>query len=122
MGPSTRVWATDWNGDGWQDLVVGDSTSIVSPAEGVDVNEWKRRFAKDKQEMSELTEEMQGFSPEYQAAMEKDEEPSKKIQEGMNKIQQKMMAIYERQQEYHSSESTGHVWLLIRQPPLENAN
>lgn len=117
MGPSTRVWATDWNGDGWQDLVVGDSTSIVSPAEGVDAKEWKRRLAEDEQEMNELNEEMQEYLPEYQAAMEKGEQPSKKIQGFIQKISEKMQAVYQRQQEYQSSQSTGHVWLLIRQPP-----
>lgn len=30
MGRSTRVWATDWNGDGLLDLLVGDSATLVS--------------------------------------------------------------------------------------------
>ena len=30
MAQSTRVWATDWNGDGLLDLLVGDSTTLVS--------------------------------------------------------------------------------------------
>jgi len=28
MGRSTRVWATDWNGDGQLDLLVGDNSSL----------------------------------------------------------------------------------------------
>ena len=36
---STRVWVDDLNGDGKLDLLIGDSVSLMYPAEGVDEDE-----------------------------------------------------------------------------------
>ena len=50
MGPSTRIWATDFNKDGVLDLLVGDSTSIVTPKEGLTKEgmEGKKRFPSER--------------------------------------------------------------------------
>src|SRR5712691_2430171 len=42
--PSTRIWATDWNGDGLLDLLVGDCATITNPKEGLDAAEYARRL------------------------------------------------------------------------------
>ncbi len=35
MGGSTRVWATDFNSDGWLDLLIGDCSSVMELKDGV---------------------------------------------------------------------------------------
>jgi FG-GAP-like repeat len=114
MGPSTRAWATDWNGDGLLDLLIGDNTTIVSPASGVDEATWKKRRGEDDAEMARASAKMQEFMPEYQAAMEKGEQPSEDVQAKMNAVNEEIQAIYSRRKDYQQSKSTGHVWLLIR--------
>ncbi|MGH7138536.1 MAG: FG-GAP repeat domain-containing protein, partial [Pirellulales bacterium] len=42
---SMRVWAADVNGDGKLDLLVGDSVTLVSPANGLSEEEFKKKFA-----------------------------------------------------------------------------
>ncbi|MFK8112427.1 MAG: FG-GAP repeat domain-containing protein [Rubripirellula sp.] len=116
MGASTRVWATDWNGDGWLDLLVGDNTAILSPAEGIAEAEWKRRRSANDEAMQAVSEEMDEFLPEYEAAMEKGEELSAATQKKVDALQQKMQKIWAERSEFQTSASTGHVWLLIRKP------
>src|SRR5262249_2477171 len=42
---STRVWVADVNGDGKLDLLVGDCTTLVSPAQGMSDEEFKKKYA-----------------------------------------------------------------------------
>ena len=116
MGPSTRVWATDWNGDGWLDLLVGDSTSLSTPVGDISEAEWKKRRDADDQKISEISMKMQEFMPEYTAAFEKGESPPADIQTRMDKLNAEMQKVYQKRSEYQKSESTGHVWLIIRKP------
>jgi hypothetical protein len=116
LGPATRVWATDWNGDGWQDLVIGDRTAIVSPAKGTDVDQWQQRRAADDKKLAALMEEMQPMMTKYQEAAEKGEELPADLEERMGKLNEKAMEVYESRQKYQVAKSTGHVWLLIRKP------
>ena len=46
-GPThaTRVWVDDINSDGKLDLLVGDSVTLMSPAKGVSVKEFEKKFA-----------------------------------------------------------------------------
>jgi hypothetical protein len=120
MGPSTRVWATDWNGDGWQDLLIGDYTTINSPASGIDEVEWKQRREADDQQMAAITRKMQPLMPAYQEAAEKGEEPPEAILKQLEQLNKESMAIYNSRAEYQESKSTGHVWVLIRKPDSSN--
>ena len=112
MGPATRVWATDWNGDGLLDLLIGDNTSLVTAAEGVDLEEAQRQREADAKKMEEITKELQPLIQQYQEAAEQEEELSEKI----SKLQEQMWEIYSNRSDYQESQSTGHVWLLIRKP------
>jgi hypothetical protein len=42
---STRVWAADMNGDGKLDLLVGDSVNLITPANDLSAEEFKKKFA-----------------------------------------------------------------------------
>ena len=103
MGQSTRVWATDFNGDGLLDLLVGDCVNVVGPAEGVSVDVFKKKLAEQKQKMKEITLR--------QAELMESDEPDE-IELG--EISQQFMQLYGERDEFMTSKGTGHVWLLIR--------
>lgn len=116
MGPSTRVWANDWNGDGWLDLLVGDNTSISQPVGDMSEEEWLQRRSADDQKLAEVSVEMQEIMPQYSEALEKGEAPPDGIQEKMDQYNEQIQAIYSGRNEYQKTQATGHVWLLIRKP------
>jgi FG-GAP-like repeat len=60
---STRVWVDDVNGDGKLDLLLGDSTTLVSPAKGLSEEEFKKKSAAWQARRSKGTED---FSKLYQ--------------------------------------------------------
>lgn len=105
FAPSTRVWATDANGDGKLDLLVGDSTSIVSPQDGVDEEEFERKFAAIEKRTAEISTKMQ----ELQSKPDANPDPTE-----MSELTSEMMELYEERGKFIKSEGTGHVWLLIR--------
>jgi hypothetical protein len=65
LGPQsdTRVWADDINGDGKLDLLVGDSVSIRTPAEGLSAEE-------AEQKLKEWNEDIQAISKKYEKLFE----------------------------------------------------
>ncbi len=116
MGPSTRIWATDWNGDGWQDLLIGDKTTISRPVGNIDDDTWQQRRAADDEKIAAISAEMQEVMPEYQQALEKGEDPPEAIQAKMQEYNSKIQEIHSGRAKYQQTQSTGHVWLLIRKP------
>ncbi len=119
MGVSTRVWATDWNGDGQLDLLVGDQVTLSQPADGINQEEWKSRRKEDEAKMTKLSEEMSGFQLELQELAEAGKEPEGELAEQLQEYSKKMNEIYNARSEYDASKTTGHVWLLIRKPTTE---
>jgi len=106
MAVGTRVWAADVNGDGLMDLLVGDQSTIITPAKGVSSEEYLQMKAKEKKQMArlflrqqELTEEEKTLGPE--------------VQEKLNDI---MSEMYNSGQKNGKSEMTGFVWLILQKP------
>lgn len=100
---STRVVAADVNGDGKLDLLVGDTTSINTPAEGLTEEEcmaklvvWDKAFEK-LAESSPLIEDWDNMTPEEEAAMDA--------------FQAKMSKHYDKRAEIVDERGTGFVWL-----------
>ena len=122
MSPSTRVWATDWNGDGMLDLLVGDSANIVNAKEGVSLEEFEKRKVEYEEKMAVVSKKQEALMPEYMAAMEAGDEPDEELEEKMEKISEEFRAIYETRDEFQESRSTGFVWLLIRKPKTETVS
>src|SRR5262245_41460194 len=56
-GPNsdTRIWVDDINADGKLDLLVGDNTTLISPADKVSVEEFKGRFADWEKAVTEVS-------------------------------------------------------------------
>ena len=96
---STRIWVDDVNVDGKLDILVGDCVSLVSPAKGLSVAEYKSRQAKWQKELSEAAAAMQDTkadATERQAA-------SKQYSE-----------LYRKRSEFVTEERTGFVWLYVQ--------
>ncbi len=111
---ATRVWATDWTGDGLLDLLVGDSATIVNPKEGIDPAEYERRSKEIAERMAAVTEKQQSFMPRYQAAVEAREEPDEELTREMEKASSEFQELYNAKSEFQDSQSTGFVWLFVR--------
>ncbi len=100
-GPSgdTRVWVDDINGDGKLDILVGDSTRLVSPGEGLTEEEFPKAF--------------DDWQAEYQKLIDQfhDRNLSKKEKRAISK---KMNAHFKRQEQIVTMQSTGFVWLYLQ--------
>lgn len=119
-GPSTRVWAYDLNGDGWLDLVVGDSTSVVKPADGLSLDDFKQKEEDFLNAVAEGSEKYAKIAERYQKAreeLEDDEEIDKKLQKKYDDAREAFMDLRNSRDEWCESKMTGHVWVYIRKPP-----
>ena len=99
-GPAgnTRVWADDVNGDGKLDLLVGDSATLISPADGLSEGEFKQKFAEWTKSQQEVVAQLNSDADENKQA-----EARKRYQE-----------LYERRTEFMREDRTGFVWLYLR--------
>lgn len=95
---STRIWVDDVDSDGKLDLLVGDSVTLVSPANGLSVEEFKEQHAQWQEDFREATEA-------YRNATE-DEERQELIKEYNN--------VYQKRSTFMTEERTGFVWLYLR--------
>lgn len=117
---STRIWIDDLNGDGKFDLIVGDSTTINTPAEGVEpsevrglldkLNEENDRVYQEYDEIAQKLEKMKGDDEESESS----EEDREKLEAELEELSQKMNESYEKQAEIVSSEMTGFVWVYYQ--------
>ena len=95
---NTRVWADDVNGDGKLDLLVGDSATLISPADGLSEGEFKQKFAEWTKSQQEVVARLNSDADEKKQA-----EAQKRYQE-----------LYERRTEFMKEDRTGFVWLYLR--------
>lgn len=95
---STRVWADDLNGDGKLDILMGDSTTINSPAKGLSMG---KVFLAEK----EWEEKMLIMRTEMQNPSE-DSKDQSKLRNEYNKLSRS-------RSEFLTSERTGFVWLYL---------
>jgi hypothetical protein len=114
--PSTRVWATDWNGDGHLDLLLGDSATITNPKKGISKEEFAKLREANAAKMQELQKKYEDVFSRHRAAIEKGEQPSEELGKEINEYSAEMGKVYFEQQEFQTSERTGFVWLYIRRP------
>jgi hypothetical protein len=117
--PSTRVWAFDWNRDGWLDLLVGDSATIVNPKEGISQEEFAERQKEFNEKMLELQKKQQPIYQRYQEAMQERQEGEQldeKLMEELQAVQREFSQLYSSRSEFQDEQRTGFVWLYVRKP------
>jgi hypothetical protein len=96
---STRIWVDDVNGDGKLDLLVGDNVTLVSPAKGVSMEDFKKKFA-DWQEASKTASA--AFSSAGNDA------------KAQTKAREEYQKVWERRTGFMNEDRTGFVWLYVQ--------
>jgi hypothetical protein len=132
---STRIWVDDVNEDGKLDVLVGDNTTLVSPAEGLTAEEAKQKEAEWTKNYSAVFQKYQALmQPEAPSAAGSDEgdkpadaeavEPSAEEQAAklkadeartaeIQKISDELQTLYQQRSEFMTEERTGFVWLYV---------
>jgi hypothetical protein len=114
--PSTRVWAVDWNRDGWLDLLVGDGATITNPKEGVTQEEYELRKKDFTEKMQELQTKRQPLYERYQAATKDGQKPDEELMKEMQASSQEVSQLFQSRSEFQDEQRTGFVWLYVRKP------
>ena len=117
--PSTRLWATDWNGDGLLDLLVGDSANIVNPKDGIELADYEKRLKEFNVKLAEHQKKQEPLYEKYSKAMQAGEEPDEELQKEMQEASKAMSEVFNAKAEFQDSKSTGFVWLYLRKPAVE---
>lgn len=81
-GPSTRVWAVDFNGNGRLDLLVGDSTTIITPAEGLTEEEFQEKEENYEAQLGEIGKRQMKLFEKYQKALNDSQESKEDDEQG----------------------------------------
>lgn len=93
---STRVWAADMNDDGKLDLVLGDSTTLTFPADGLSAADARKGYAQWLKEQEEMAQGFQDASADQE------------------ELGTKWQAHYEKMKQYVTQEMTGFVWVYYQ--------
>src|SRR5262249_6244352 len=96
---STRIWVADVNGDGKLDLLVGDSVTLLAPANGVSAEAFKKKFAAWQEAVQRASKELSSESA--------DQAKRQKANEEFNKV-------YNQRNEFMKEDRTGFVWLYLQ--------
>lgn len=97
----TRIWVDDVNGDGKLDILVGDRVTLISPADGVSEEDFRKRS-------DEWTKAIAEASAKLQAAARASDEKAQ------TKARQRLQDLYQQRTQFMKEEMTGFVWLYLR--------
>jgi hypothetical protein len=128
---ATRVWVDDINGDGKLDLLVGDSVTLISPAEGLSDAEMTKKYAEWQEEFKKAQAALTAFrAQELKEAKEakeakKDAKDAKEAnkdakdrkdekEKARNKAYEEYSKVYRKRSEFMKEEMTGYVWLYLQ--------
>ena len=113
-GRASRVWATDWNGDGKLDLLLGDTNVTAKPKEDIDEADFDRRKAQNDMGMAELMKEAEPIQAKLIKLSEAGTEPPKKLNDQMKKLRERARKLSQEAAEFSDTKSSGGVWVYIR--------
>ena len=122
---STRIWVDDVNDDGKLDILVGDCTTLVSPAEGLTEDESKKKEADWQKRIEEIQEKLvrprnvNKADEDSEKEADKDDDAEKKSvteadKEAMQKVISEYQALYEEREKFIKEDRTGFVWLYLQ--------
>ena len=93
------MWVADVNGDGKLDLLVGDLVVIISPAKGVSVEQFTKKFLDWKKNHDSTFKKLHS-----ETAGEAERE----------KAREEFIKIYKQRTEFMNTDETGFVWLYLQ--------
>jgi hypothetical protein len=128
---ATRVWVEDINGDGKLDLLVGDSVTLISPANGLSdaemtkkYAEWQEEFKKAQAAITAIQAKEAGEAKEAKEAKKDDKDAKKddkdakdrkaEKEEARKKAYEEFNKVYRKRSEFMQEEMTGFVWLYLQ--------
>lgn len=95
----TRIWVDDVNADGKLDILVGDMAPLISPADGISEEEFRKRFADWQKSLSEASGKTSAAADD---------------QKKQREAQQRFQELYEQRTQFMKEDRTGFVWLYLR--------
>ncbi len=98
---STRIWVDDINEDGKLDILVGDSTTLTSPADGLTEEECKAKEVEWQSKMEDLSKKLNAIDENTDSA------ESEKVHAEFN-------TLYQERNTFIKEDSTGFVWLYLQ--------
>lgn len=113
---ATRVWATDWNGDGLLDLLVGDCANLLTPAEGLTKEEFEQKRKEHQAAFAEVAKKQQPLMEKSMALREKGEEVPEDLAKALQENMQELQKVFAAQDKFQKAERTGFVWLYLQKP------
>ncbi len=102
-----RIWVDDVNSDGKLDILVGDSTTLVSPADKVSEAEFKQKFADWQKAVAEISQEL-GSAPAD------GKEPTQEQKNAQQRAQERFQRLYSDRSKFMKEDRTGFVWLYLQ--------
>ena len=130
---STRIWVDDVNSDGKLDVLVGDSVTLVSPAEGLTVEDFEKKHDEWQKASQAASKTYQEAFAAYRAASKKpredgDDRDDDEGQDGEDKeeddlaakekkvteARQNLSKLYQEKSKFMKEERTGFVWLYLQ--------
>lgn len=107
-GSRAQICVTDYNGDGWPDLVVGDHSEI----------RWLRELTEaERAKLDELVAEQNRIKLQFQAAPAKDDPEAEAEREKMIKEWEQLEEG--RKDFYRETRTSSFIWLFLRKPPID---
>jgi VCBS repeat protein len=112
---ATRVWIDDINGDGKLDLLIGDSVTLVSPANGLSDEEMTKKYAEWQEEFKKAQTAVNAARGKNgKDSKDSKEEEQKKAEEERKKAEEEYYKVYRKRSEFMKEEMTGFVWLYLQ--------
>jgi len=110
----TRIWTTDWNGDGQLDLLVGDNVTISNRNPDVNEEEYGPLMAEYEKTLAIFQKAYMELFQEYQAAAEEEGGVDEELTEKLQAMSQEFQEAYASKSKFQDARRTGFVWLYIR--------
>jgi hypothetical protein len=95
----TRVWVDDFNSDGKLDILVGDTVTLISPADHLAEREFEKKFADWNKALTEASTQLNSGGNDEKKRTE---------------AQQHYQKLYSQRSEFMKEDRTGFVWLFLR--------
>ena len=111
---ATRVWVTDWNGDGKLDLLLGDNCTVSNRKPGISAEEFKKLKAEYDKEFSEAATAYSAVVQKYTKQQQEDGEVSAELQAELQKASTAYSQVYQKKNRFVDERRTGFVWLFVQ--------
>ncbi len=95
----TRVWVDDFNSDGKLDVLVGDTVTLISPADHLTETEFKKKFADWNKSINDASTQLNSRGND---------------QKKQTEAQQQIQKLYSQRSEFVKEDRTGFVWLYLQ--------